>query len=150
MTAISVKAYQMHDRRRFEAFSKKCVQTLTKNSKTGRVKEAKQIANVVGALEDIKVPRYSACQQHRANAPADTPLQYFKLSGSWRTFLGPYRPEKWLSLRFVRKTGKVVIFSCWSRLLYVNAVIYIAWIISCNLEGRYPYSYMLSLLNEIK
>ena len=57
------------------------------------VKEAKQIANEIGALEDIKVPRYSACQQHRANAPADTPLQYFKLSGSWRTFLGPYRPK---------------------------------------------------------
>ena len=63
------------------------------NSKTGRVKDAKQIANVVGALEDIKVPRYSACQQHRAFATADTPLQYFKLSGSWRTFLGPYRPK---------------------------------------------------------
>ena len=77
----------------FEALSKKCLQTLTKNSKTVHVKEAKQIANEEGALEDIKVPRYSACQQHRANAPADTPLQYFKLSGSWRTFLGPYRPK---------------------------------------------------------
>ena len=34
-------------------------------------KEAKQIANEVGA--DIKVPRYAHRQQHRANAPADTP-----------------------------------------------------------------------------
>ena len=41
-------------------------------------KEAKQIANEVGA--DIKVPRYAHRQQHRANAPADTPLQYFKLN----------------------------------------------------------------------
>ena len=41
-------------------------------------KEAKQIANEVGA--DIKVPCYAHCQQHRANAPADTPLQYFKLN----------------------------------------------------------------------
>ena len=41
-------------------------------------KEAKQIANKVGA--DIKVPRYAHRQQHRANAPADTPLQYFKLN----------------------------------------------------------------------
>ena len=46
----------------FEALSKKCLQTLTKNSKTVHVKEAKQMANEVGALEDIKVPRYSACQ----------------------------------------------------------------------------------------
>ena len=61
----------------FEALSKKCLQTLTKNSKTVHVKEAKQIANEVGALEDMKVPGYSACEQHRANAPADTPLQYF-------------------------------------------------------------------------
>ena len=41
-------------------------------------KEAKQIANEVGA--DIKVPHYEHCQQHRANAPAYTPLQYFKLN----------------------------------------------------------------------
>ena len=39
-------------------------------------KEAKQIANEVGA--DIKVPCYAHHQQHRA--PADTPLQYFKLN----------------------------------------------------------------------
>ena len=41
-------------------------------------KEPKQIADEVGA--DIKVPRYSARQQHRPNAPAGTPLQYFKLN----------------------------------------------------------------------
>ena len=41
-------------------------------------KEAKQIANEVGA--DIKVPRCAHRQQHRANAPADTPFQYFKLN----------------------------------------------------------------------
>jgi len=80
-------------RRRFETFSKKCVQTLTKNSKTTHVKKAKQIASEVGALKDIKVPRYSA---------------------QWQL---PYRPwtistKKWSSLRFVRKTGKVVIYSC--------------------------------------
>ena len=41
-------------------------------------KEAKQIANEVGV--DIKVPCYAHHQQTRANAPADTPLQYFKLN----------------------------------------------------------------------
>ena len=41
-------------------------------------KEAKQIANEVEV--DINVPRYAHRQQHRANAPADTPLQYFKLN----------------------------------------------------------------------
>ena len=41
-------------------------------------KEAKQITNEVGAY--IKVPRYANHQQHRANAQADTPLQYFKLN----------------------------------------------------------------------
>ena len=41
-------------------------------------KEAKQIANEVGAY--IKVPHYAHHQQHCANAPPDTPLQYFKLN----------------------------------------------------------------------
>ena len=90
----------------FEALSKKCLQTLTKNSKTVHVKEAKQIANEVGALEDIKVPRYSACQQHRANAPADTPLQYFKLSGSWRTFLG-HIDQKTIEFKVCKETEPV-------------------------------------------
>ena len=83
-------------------------------------KEAKQIATEVGA--DIKVPRYAHRQQHRANAPADTPLQYFKLNVGI-PFLDHIDQE--MNSRFC-ETGQVVIFSCWSRLLYVNARIYIA------------------------
>ena len=49
---------------------------------------------------------------------------------------------------FVRKTDQVVIFSCWSRLLCVNARIYIAWIIITILKDDIPIHW--SLLNEIK
>ena len=41
-------------------------------------KEPKKIVNEVGA--DIRVPRYSARQQHRPNTLAGTPVQYFKLN----------------------------------------------------------------------
>ena len=69
------EAYQMIDDVRSIL---KTMRTNVENEFQDWFKEAKQIANEVGA--DIKVPRYAHRQQHRANAPADTPLQYFKLN----------------------------------------------------------------------
>ena len=69
------EAYQMIDDVRSNL---KNMRTNVDNEFQDWFKEAKQIANEVGA--DIKVPRYAHRQQHRANAPADTPLQYFKLN----------------------------------------------------------------------
>ena len=53
-------------------------------------KEPKQMADEVGT--DIKVPRYSARQQHRPNAPAGTPLQLLQAQ-CWHPFLGSYGPR---------------------------------------------------------
>ena len=92
------------------------------NSKTGRVKDAKQIANVVGALEDIKVPRYSACQQHRAN------VTRYNTSSSVAVgvpFLD-HIDQKMIEFKVCKENrqGRDLFFLAPS--WYVNAVIYIA------------------------